>query len=77
MNTTKAIAQLLRYAEQDNAPAEHVAHLWSLRALPQAEQEAECWRLFAQLPDVRAQGASRTRQRYGTGMARARGELPK
>ena len=38
MDTTRAIATLLRYADKHDAPASFVAQLWHLRAQPHAVQ---------------------------------------
>ena len=47
MDTTKAIATLLRYANRHHAPASFVAELWHLRAEPVDVQLERLHRLNA------------------------------
>lgn len=51
-DTTAAIATLLRYAERAGAPAEVVAHLWSIRGRDHGEQLRLLAELRAELAEV-------------------------
>jgi hypothetical protein len=47
MDTTKAIAMLLRYADRHHAPASFVTELWHLRAEPYDVQVERLHELYA------------------------------
>jgi hypothetical protein len=61
MDTTKAIATLLRYADRHHAPASFVAELWHLRSEPVDVQLERLHQLYAAMMEGHQAAVARGR----------------